>query len=573
MKNKNIIKIIKKYSKATVSVVMVFVLTVSAATLSIMASGSANADVQIELKALLGEAKSYGVFADSALIAGDFESNIATNNLKVDGTKDIGNTVGTKTNVAGTSFLKNFESGILQLRSADNIVVGSQFTKTGNIVTFGSGNGVISTANAQNVKFYVNPNYVNISNTLSTIAANFSQYTSTSDNTKGSVVNLSDMNNGIIDISKCTDMICSINITMAAYNKLQTGQLKITKNNDQIVIINISGDYSGFALSRFTVNGVASSNDNDIIADTVIFNFSDYSGSLSLSEVCGIVVATKANVTITGTSRGRVIAKTFTNPGGEWHFLAKDLEIETETDPSTQAPTQQPTTQPVTQQPTTQPVTQQPTTQPVTQQPTTQPVTQQPTTQPVTQQPTTQPVTQQPTTQPVTQQPTTQPVTQQPTTQPVTQQPTTQPETQQPTTQPETQQPTTQPETQQPTTQPVTQQPTTQPTTQQPTTQPATQQSTTQSVTQQPTTQPVTQPTTKAGEVFADEDNVTKATVTATKAPEVYADEDKVQTGDKNSISIYMIAVGVSALIILGFVIIEKTKKDKKRKEDQSNIK
>ena len=509
MKNKNIIKVLKKYSKAIVAVVMVFILTLSAATLSAIASSGVQTDVQVELKTLLGDAKNYGVFAESALIANDFESNIATNNLKVSGTKDIGNTVNTFTNVAGTSFIKNFEYGVLQLRSADNIVVGSAFTKDGDNVTFGTGSGVIKIANAKNVKFFVNPNYVNVTSTLTKIATNFSQFTSTQDNTKGSVVNLSDMNHGIIDISKCTDQVCIVNITMAAYNNLQIGQLEITKNDEQIVIINISGDLAGFTLSRFSVknptstNKISSASDNNIIADTVVFNFSDYSGALNLSEVCGVVVATKANVTVTSTSRGRVMAKTFTNPNGEWHFLAKDLESETETESTTQSES---TTQQSTTQAATQPTTQQSTTQAAT-----QPTTQQSTTQAAT-----QPTTQQSTTQAATQ-----PTTQQSTTQAATQ--------------------------------------------------PTTQQSTTQVATQ------VSDIATKTAEVFADEDLVSKTVVIETKAPEVYADEDTVKTGDKNTITVYVIALGISIVIILGFIALDKTKKEKKKKdknikENENNI-
>jgi len=68
-----------------ISVAMIFILTVSTATLSTIVSGSSETEVQIELKALLEEAKSYGVFADSVNLLADMQSNIATNNLNDNG--------------------------------------------------------------------------------------------------------------------------------------------------------------------------------------------------------------------------------------------------------------------------------------------------------------------------------------------------------------------------------------------------------------------------------------------------------------------------------------------------------
>ena len=179
MNIKNIVKMLKQYSKVIMALIMIFIVTVGAATLSIKASSTAGSDVQAELKSLLGNAKSYGVFVENAIINNDFESNIAVNNLIVDGTKDIGNTVTAYTNVAGTIYIKNFESGTLQLRAANNIVMGSAYTKSGNDVTFGSGKGVISIARDPKVNLYANANYVNISSALSTVAANFSQFTIT----------------------------------------------------------------------------------------------------------------------------------------------------------------------------------------------------------------------------------------------------------------------------------------------------------------------------------------------------------------------------------------------------------
>ena len=102
------------------------------------------------------------------------------------------------------------------------------------------------------------------------------------------------------------------------------GQLSITNKADgQFVIMNLLGADGDAEVKRFSINGKNSGGLTDVdISDTVIFNAVNVSGKLNMGEICGIVVAPRADVTLTSTCNGRAIANTFVNINGQMHFIS-----------------------------------------------------------------------------------------------------------------------------------------------------------------------------------------------------------------------------------------------------------
>lgn len=95
-----------------------------------LVSGTASADQQAHAQTGLSDlpgddAYQFGVVANNIKIGNDFESNFAANNLIIDGTRDVENT--RYTNRPGNIYFNHFESGILQLYSADVFYTGSKY--------------------------------------------------------------------------------------------------------------------------------------------------------------------------------------------------------------------------------------------------------------------------------------------------------------------------------------------------------------------------------------------------------------------------------------------------------------
>ena len=109
------------------------------------------------------------------------------------------------------------------------------------------------------------------------------------------------------------------------------GQLNITnKAQGQFVIINLLGGDGDADIKRFSINGKNTGGLTDVdISDTVIFNAVNVTGNINMGEVCGIVVAPKADVTLTSTCNGRAISKSFVNVNGQMHFISDNQQQET----------------------------------------------------------------------------------------------------------------------------------------------------------------------------------------------------------------------------------------------------
>ena len=189
---------------------------------------------------------------------------------------------------------------------------------------------------------------------LDKVYDNFKEYADISDEEADIVIKANDEKK--IDLSSFKDkQIVVVNMYASNYkdwqgNEVSTyygeGQLSITNKADgQFVIMNLLGADGDAEVKRFSINGKNSGGLTDVdISDTVIFNAVNVSGKLNMGEICGIVVAPRADVTLTSTCNGRAIANTFVNINGQMHFIsdcqqegttAKETAAETKVDEST----------------------------------------------------------------------------------------------------------------------------------------------------------------------------------------------------------------------------------------------
>ncbi|MBE5940849.1 MAG: hypothetical protein E7266_10740 [Lachnospiraceae bacterium] len=315
--------------KRFMAMILIFITVIFITPAGVFASSNAvTFTSKNEIKSILGDAYGYGLFAEDATIGVDFESNLAVNKLTILGTVDVGNTLGSsKSAVVGDIYINRFEAGILQLRAAKNIYLGTSYESNGNKYTIGAAK--IFAANYSNVNIIAEKKAVDVTKTLGLIGSNLKAIAKKS-NTSGIDVSLSDMNNAIINTTNAKESVCYVNVNASALACIQPGGLKINKKDSQVVILNIINDNntSNIYLNRFMVNGKTSAQDDLNTSQTIVWNFADYTGNIYMSEVSGIVAAPKSSVTVWATSRGRVIADTFSNPGGELHFLTDTTDEE-----------------------------------------------------------------------------------------------------------------------------------------------------------------------------------------------------------------------------------------------------
>ncbi|MDO5383209.1 MAG: hypothetical protein Q4F06_10910, partial [Eubacteriales bacterium] len=341
MSNKILHKMILKGKKAASVALAVAVTGVSIALgLSFNVKAGATS-AEATLKGILGDAAAYGVVCDEFIAANHLETNLATNNLIVNGTQGFGNTK-SRTNAGGVSFIKNFESGYLRVTSSDSyigaVVFGCdyQFDDNQTKLLLNGGKAVFDFANYSVLKekLYANyPDYMDVNSTIATVSENLNSYTKSDE---GVVFDTTEYNNGKIDVTGVNKNFVTVSLTYAQFKSV--AQFRIVKNDNQIVLINLTDINQNYIdITKYLGNY-----DTAEAAGSLVWNFGDYSGTICLTNVPGTFVAPNASVTLGGTCAGRAICKNFTNPNGEWHFYSYDLVDETTTATTT---TEETTTQ------------------------------------------------------------------------------------------------------------------------------------------------------------------------------------------------------------------------------------
>ena len=336
-----------KVKKAAVGVLTVAVVAGSVITGTSIRAG-AYSKTQDILNELLGTAKPYGVVAEEFKNANHNQTCFATNKLVI---TDQWMSAWLDMSV-GTTYIRSFDnSGSSEVnvdRNAfNNLVLGTDYDyeprENKYYIKDADGKRTGAVINVTNCKDTINvyyaEDYMDVTAALDNVYDNFKVYADTPDSEADIVISAYDERK--IDLSSFKNkQIVVVNMYANNYIDWQgkevssyygEGQLNITnKAQGQFVIINLLGGDGDAEIKRFSVNGKNTGGLTDIdISDTVIFNAVNVTGHINIGEVCGIVVAPKADVTLTSTCNGRVISNSFVNVNGQMHFISDNQQQET----------------------------------------------------------------------------------------------------------------------------------------------------------------------------------------------------------------------------------------------------
>ncbi len=346
-------------SKKIISGVLVAAMVAGSVIAGTSLKAGAYSKTQDVLDELLGAAKPYGVVAEEFKNANHNQTCFATNKLVItdqwlSAWLDIS---------VGTTYIRSFDNSgsaevFIDRNAFNNLVLGTDYDyvamENKYYIKDADGKRTGAVINVNNCKDTINvyyaEDYMDVTAALDKVYDNFKEYADISDEEADIVIKANDEKK--IDLSSFKDkQIVVVNMYASNYtdwqgNEVSTyygeGQLSITNKADgQFVIMNLLGADGDAEVKRFSVNGKNSGGLTDVdISDTVIFNAVNVSGKLNMGEICGIVVAPRADVTLTSTCNGRAIAKTFVNTNGQMHFVsdsqqegttAKETETTTET--------------------------------------------------------------------------------------------------------------------------------------------------------------------------------------------------------------------------------------------------
>ena len=300
------------------------------------------------LNELLGAAKPYGVVAEEFKNSNHNQTCFATNKLVI---TDQWMSAWLDMSV-GTTYIKSFDnSGSSEVnvdRNAfNNLVLGTDYDyePRENKYYIKDANGkrtgaVINVANCKDtINVYYAEDYMDVTAALDNVYDNFKAYADTPDSEADIVIGAYDDRK--IDLASFKNkQIVVVNMYANNYIDWQgkevssyygEGQLNITnKAQGQFVIINLLGGDGDADIKRFSINGKNTGGLTDVdVSDTVIFNAVNVTGNINIGEVCGIVVAPKADITLTSTCNGRAISKSFVNVNGQMHFISDNQQQET----------------------------------------------------------------------------------------------------------------------------------------------------------------------------------------------------------------------------------------------------
>lgn len=336
-----------KVKKAAVGVLTVAVVAGSVVAGTSIRAG-AYSKTQDILNGLLGTAKPYGVVAEEFKNANHNQTCFATNKLVI---TDQWMSAWLDMSV-GTTYIRSFDnSGSSEVnvdRNAfNNLVLGTDYDyeprENKYYIKDADGKRTGAVINVTNCKDTINvyyaEDYMDVTAALDNVYDNFKVYADTPDSEADIVISAYDERK--IDLSSFKNkQIVVVNMYANNYIDWQgkevssyygEGQLNITnKAQGQFVIINLLGGDGDADIKRFSINGKNTGGLTDIdISDTVIFNAVNVTGHINIGEVCGIVVAPKADITLTSTCNGRAISKSFVNVNGQMHFISDNQQQET----------------------------------------------------------------------------------------------------------------------------------------------------------------------------------------------------------------------------------------------------
>ena len=336
-----------KIKKTAVGVLLVAIVAGSVFAGTSLRAG-AYSKTQDVLNELLGAAKPYGVVAEEFKNGNHNQTCFATNKLVI---TDQWMSAWLDMSV-GTTYIKSFDNSDSSEVNVDrnafnNLVLGTDYDYEPRENKYyikdadGKRTGaVINVANCKDtINVYYAEDYMDVTAALDNVYDNFKAYADTPDSEADIVIGAYDDRK--IDLASFKNkQIVVVNMYANNYIDWQgkevssyygEGQLNITnKAQGQFVIINLLGGDGDADIKRFSINGKNTGGLTDVdVSDTVIFNAVNVTGNINIGEVCGIVVAPKADITLTSTCNGRAISKSFVNVNGQMHFISDNQQQET----------------------------------------------------------------------------------------------------------------------------------------------------------------------------------------------------------------------------------------------------
>ena len=336
-----------KIKKTAVGVLLVAIVAGSVFAGTSLRAG-AYSKTQDVLNELLGAAKPYGVVAEEFKNGNHNQTCFATNKLVI---TDQWMSAWLDMSV-GTTYIKSFDNSgssevNVDMNAFNNLVLGTDYDyeprENKYYIKDADGKRTGAVINVTNCKDTINvyyaEDYMDVTAALDNVYDNFKAYADTLDSEADIVIGAYDDRK--IDLASFKNkQIVVVNMYANNYIDWQgkevssyygEGQLNITnKAQGQFVIINLLGGDGDADIKRFSINGKNTGGLTDVdVSDTVIFNAVNVTGNINIGEVCGIVVAPKADITLTSTCNGRVISKSFVNVNGQMHFISDNQQQET----------------------------------------------------------------------------------------------------------------------------------------------------------------------------------------------------------------------------------------------------
>ena len=292
----------------------------------------------------------YGVVAEKVTIGTDFESNVKADYVEIE--SDVGSSKNYSDNTSEVIYIGDFADGeYVQANRGGgvltDVVLGLNANEEAEIITAPDGIKTVVVTNTETKETKT----ITINNKIdgvcgkvicetktSTVADELKEVAAQAEELKGKanennsvdVVDSTD-NTGIKTVAAsdkaCDTVYVNISNQSNLFNGNDSARNQIKLNDNQTVVFNITPNGNTFTLDSYVINvsggGIAGDNQDKTpnYADQIVFNFGNYSGSISIEKgIAANIIAPNAIVSVGSTSTGQVIAKEVSNPGGEWHY-------------------------------------------------------------------------------------------------------------------------------------------------------------------------------------------------------------------------------------------------------------
>ena len=279
---------------------------------------------------ILGDAKYYGIVANTFAPSGHNDSNFAVKEIATSNGATAGAYTGNKN--PGLWVIGKVDAGV----STFTLDRGTVWCTKDDSKKIQLNNGKIQIADANILTSYVDNLFGHI-NSISAKLANENSYTIDKEaiyknqNDFNLDFDISTLGNGTfyVDGDAFFDLDGGVLANSSNYN------LKIKKTSKQNIVFNISSKsvklstYSVQDIDGSTYNASIADSTSDLCARSIIFNMPNAENVVTEKGVCGILLAPKATFKMaSGTSSGWLVVNKFSENNAEWHCVWQGMPTE-----------------------------------------------------------------------------------------------------------------------------------------------------------------------------------------------------------------------------------------------------